>query len=467
MNFNIIPRDDEMELQILLTNDKTKYMQIYEQIRQAILEKTLLAHSKLPAKRRLAEQLNISIMTVQMAYEQLQSEGYSYSVERKGYFVSEIEDEWHYAENAQTSLKKPEQSEHFINFKNGQVDAAVFPYKLWNRLYRKELNEFNGYNAPWQGEYALRLQIARYLQQARGLACQPEQVYIFSGFQQQLMNVCLFFNREAIGTEEPGFIRAKSVFEQLQLQYHAISVDEEGCSVPNETIKLLYTTPAHQYPTGAIMSASRRIQLLQWALKQDAYIIEDDYDSEFRYKGAPIATLSHLDSSERVLYFGTFSKTLLPSLRMSYLIMPASLQSDFEQFNTYQKSTVSRIDQQVVAKLMAEGHYTGHIAKMRTLYRAKRSCLIESITSHLGEEFEIMGDAAGLHIIVQLPDRLNESIAIELAKSKGVEIDAVSTMYQLRKPSHQVMLGYGAPSLDEIKKGVSLLAAVWKNSLSN
>ncbi|MFC0274591.1 PLP-dependent aminotransferase family protein [Metabacillus herbersteinensis] len=454
-----------MELQILLTDDKTKYMQIYEQIRQAILEKKLLAHAKLPAKRRLAEQLNISIITVQIAYEQLQSEGYSYSVERQGYFVSEIEDEWYYAENATASLRKTEQPEHFINFKNGQVDAAVFPYKQWNRLYRKQLNKFNGCNAPWQGEYSLRIEIARYLQQARGLACQPEQVYIFSGFQQQLMNVSLFFNRRAIGIEEPGFIRARSVFEQLQLQCHAISVDEEGCCVPNETIKLLYTTPAHQYPTGVIMSVARRIQLLQWSIKQDAYIIEDDYDSEFRYKGAPIATLSHLDSSERVLYFGTFSKTLLPSLRMSYLIMPTSLQSDFEEFNTYQKSTVSRIDQQVVAKFMAEGHYSAHIAKMRTLYRAKRCCLIESIIKHLGEEFEVMGDAAGLHIIVQLPERLNESI--ELAKSRGVEIDAVSKMYQLHKPSHQVMLGYGAPSLDEIQKGVSFLATSWKNSLSN
>jgi GntR family transcriptional regulator / MocR family aminotransferase len=147
--------------------------------------------------------------------------------------------------------------------------------------------------------------------------------------------------------------------------------------------------------------------------------------------------------------------------------MPTSLQSDFEKFNTYQKSTVSRIDQQVVAKFMEEGHYTAHIAKMRTLYRAKRNCLIENITKHLGEEFEVMGDAAGIHIIIKLPDRLNESTAIELAKSKGIEIDSVSTSYQYHKPSHQVMLGYGAPNLDEIQRGVTLLGNVWKNNLSN
>ncbi|MBT2689412.1 PLP-dependent aminotransferase family protein [Bacillus sp. ISL-47] len=456
-----------MELQILLSDHKTKYKQIYEQIQKAILDRKLPAHAKLSAKRRLAEQLNVSIMTVQMAYEQLQGEGYCYSVERKGYFVSEIQDEWHYSENDTATFEKRVQDEYLINFKNGQVDASAFPYKHWNRLYRKELSESNGSNAPWQGEYSFRVQIAQYLQQARGLACQPEQVYVFSGFQQQLLNVCLFFNRRAIGTEDPGFIRAKSVFEQLQLSCHPISVDEEGCRVPNEPVKLLYLTPAHQYPTGTIMSIARRAELLNWADKEDAHIIEDDYDSEFRYKGAPIPTLSHLDSKDRVLYFGTFSKTLLPSLRISYLVMPASLQQDFEKFNTYQKSTVSRIDQRVAANFMEEGNYTSHIAKMRTLYRGKRNCLIESLSNHLGEQFEIIGGTAGLHITVTLPEGLNESKAIELAKARGVEIDAVSPMYLLHKPNHQVMLGYGAPTMQEIQRGVHLIANVWQDYLSN
>ncbi|WP_394583732.1 PLP-dependent aminotransferase family protein [Cytobacillus firmus] len=457
-----------MEFQILLTENGIKYKEIYEQIRLAILDRKLSAHSRLPAKRRLAEQLNVSIITVQMAYEQLLSEGYCYSAERRGYFVSEIHDEWHYSQINAMKLEKRVQNEFLINFKNGQVDASAFPYKHWSRLYRKELNESNASNAPWQGEYSLRAQIALYLQQARGLACQPEQVYIFSGFQQQLLNVCLFFKRSAIGIEDPGFIRAKSITEQLQLPCYPISVDEEGCCVPDadEPVKLLYTTPAHQYPTGTIMSIARRIELLNWAIKQEAYIIEDDYDSEFRYKGAPIPALSHLDSTGRVLYFGTFSKTLLPSLRISYLVMPAALKQDFERFNAYQKSTVSRIDQRAAAKFMEKGFYLSHIAKMRTLYRAKRSCLIDSLSKHIGENFDIIGDTAGLHIIVILPEGLNESKAIELAKSAGVEIDAVLPMYHLHKPNNQVMIGYGAPSMDEIERGVQLIANAWKRYLS-
>ncbi|MBN8199739.1 PLP-dependent aminotransferase family protein [Bacillus sp. NTK034] len=454
-----------MEIQILLSENGIKYKEIYEQIRLAILDNKLSAHARLPAKRRLAEQLNVSIITVQMAYEQLQSEGYCYSAERKGYFVSEIQGEMHFNQINTMDLEKRIQNEFLINFKNGQIDASAFPYKHWNRLYRKELNESNASNAPWQGEYSLRVQIALYLQQARGLACQPEQVYIFSGFQQLLLNVCLFFKRRAIGIEDPGFSRARSVFDQLQLPCYSISVDEEGCCVPNEPIKLLYTTPAHQYPTGTIMSIARRVELLKWAINQDAFIIEDDYDSEFRYKGAPIPALSHMDSTGRVLYFGTFSKTLLPSLRISYLIMPAALQQNFEKFNAYQKSTVSRIDQRAAAKFMEEGLYSSHIAKMRTLYRAKRSCLIDSLSKHLGEHFDIIGDTAGLHIIVTLPDGLNEPKAIALAKSAGVEIDAVSPMYQLHKPNNHVMFGYGAPSMDEIERGVQLIAKAWKGYL--
>jgi GntR family transcriptional regulator / MocR family aminotransferase len=454
-----------MEFQVLLTEKRKKYKQIYEQIRQNILEKKLPAHTQLPAKRRLAEQLNVSIMTVQIAYEQLKSEGYIYSVERGGSFVSELEEEFHYKKPVVTTFSETHVPNRHINFRNGQVDAEVFPYKTWNRLYKKEMNELN-INHPWQGIYRLRVEITKYLQHARGLSVEPEQIYLFSGFQQQFMNLCLFFDPNAIGLEDPGFIRAKAVSDQLKLTCYGVPVDMEGCTVPTENFKLLYTTPAHQYPTGTVMSIARRTELLRWAKNNDGYIIEDDYDSEFRYKGSPIPTLSHLDIKERTIYFGTFSKTLLPSLRMSYLVIPSHLQDDFERFNTYQKATVSAIDQQVLAQFMSEGFYTSHIAKMRTLYKMKRECLITNIKNQLGEEYEIKGDSAGLHIILGLREGLNESKAIELAKKSGVEIDPVSTMYQMNKPTNQVMIGYGAPSLEDIQRGVGLLASVWHDNLN-
>jgi GntR family transcriptional regulator / MocR family aminotransferase len=450
-----------MEIQIVFTDHQPKYIQIYQSIRQSILEKRMPAHHKLPSKRNLANQLNISIMTVQLAYDQLHSEGYIYSVERHGYFTEELQDDWQYVEKPPVSPKEREEKGHNINFKNGQVDAGAFPFRQWQRLYKNELKEASGGNAPWQGESSLRAQIAHYLQQARGLHCQPEQIYLFSGFQQQLMNVSLFFERPVVGMEEPGFFRARTIFEQLQLECKLIPLDGEGCSVPEHDVKLLYTTPAHQYPTGVIMTASRRMQLLKWASKNGSYILEDDYDSEFRYTGAPVATLSHLDSRDRVFYFGTFSKTLLPSLRMSYLVVPASLLEEYERFNVYQKSTVSRIDQRVVAKFLEEGHYAKHIAKMRTLYRGKRKFLIECIEEYLGEEFKVMGDSAGLHILLQLPEGLEENEALKRAARAGVDIDRVSSMYQLHKPKNLIMIGYGAPTMDEISLGIQRLGKVW------
>lgn len=451
-----------MELYIHFTNDQPKYIQIYQRIRQYILEKQIDAHYKLPSKRNLAQQLNVSILTVQTAYEQLQSEGYIYSIERQGSFVSAFDEAWEYSEKPVVLKEAASRPSAIINFKNGQVDETAFPYKHWLRIYKNELNELGGGTAPWQGEYSLRLQLAHYLSQARGIACQPEQIYIFNGFQQQLLNICLFFSPQIVGMEEPGFIRAKAVFEQMQLDCKPIPVDDEGCMVPRQSLKLLYTTPAHQYPTGKIMTASRRLHLLKWAVEHNSYIIEDDYDSEFRYKGAPISTLSHLDSFDRVLYFGTFSKTLLPSLRISYLVMPATLQADYEKFNRFQKSVVSKVNQRVTARFMEAGNYAKHIAKMRTLYRTKRNCLVESVHNHLGDEFKMIGDAAGLHIIVHLPAGLDESEALARANANGIAIDAVSTMYQQEKPHNQVMIGYGAPSIDEIKAGIKILGEIWR-----
>lgn len=451
-----------MEIHITFSGKKSKYIEIYEQLQQMILQQILKAHVKMPSKRQLAKQLNISIYTIQEAYEQLLSEGYLYSEERKGYFVAEIDDNLNYELQPSIEESLPLVNKPLINFQNGQIDAKMFPFRLWSRLYKKHLTETYVCNAPWHGEDTLRIQIAKYLQQARGLQCHTSQVFIFSGTQQQLSLICQFFKRPKVGIEEPGFIRALAVFKQLQLDTTHILLDTEGCTVPKQKIKLLYTTPAHQYPTGKIMTINRRVQLLNWAKQTNAYIIEDDYDSEFRYKGSPIPSLAQLDQLKHVIYFGTFSKTLMPSIRVSYIVLPVTLVKSFQKFNLFQKSTVSRIDQLIIADVLKQGDYVKHIAKMRTLYRAKRQCLIEAIEKCLGDEFQIIGDDAGLHVIVQLPLWLTEQMAIKRAKSVGIAVDAVSTMYQFNKPNHQIIIGYGAPTIEEIRQGIQELATIWK-----
>ncbi|WP_332646596.1 MocR-like pyridoxine biosynthesis transcription factor PdxR [Lysinibacillus sp. 54212] len=450
-----------MEIQIVFTSNVPKYIEIYKQMKQLILKQHLKTHTKIPTKRQLAQQLNISIHTVQTAYEQLLSEGYIYAIERKGYFVSKIDFDWHGNEVHEVETPKKTEKPPLINFHNGQVDAIQFPFRIWQRLYKNHLVATSVPNANWQGEVELRQEIAYYLQQARAINCKANQIFIFSGTQQQLQSLCTFLHGVRVGIEHPGFSRAYTLFQQLKLPTALVPLDSEGCTVPTEPINLLYATPAHQYPLGQIMSINRRLQLLQWAKSTNSYIIEDDYDSEFRYKGAPIPPLAHLDGLDRVIYFGTFSKTLLPSIRVSYMVLPTHLLSDFEAFNQLTKSTVSRIDQLVIADFMKSGEYAKHIAKMRTLYRAKRKCLIDAITQHFGPSFSVLGDDAGLHVVLSLPPHLTEEIAIRKAASVGVAVDAISQCFQLEKPKNQILIGYGTPTIEEIQKGVQLLASVY------
>lgn len=449
----------DMELEIHFSHKKPKFLQIYEGIRQGILLGNFRKDTQLPAKRKLAVQLNVSVITVQQAYDQLVSEGYIYSIERRGYFVAAILEEWHEQKNKTEDLPNNQQEvPPAYNFRNGQVDLHSFPYNQWLRIYREKLQMLSPQNAPWQGEEVLRRAIAQYLATARGLSCSYQQVFVFSGFQQQFMNCMLFFEDRSIGIEEPGFMRAKATLRQLGRPYKLVDVDEEGCQVPDLHINCLYMTPAHQFPNGQVMTIQRRIDLLNWARKNQGVIIEDDYDSEFRYTGTPIPTLANLDQLQHVIYFGTFSKTLMPSLRISYIVLPAHFVKPFEDFNKHLKSTVSKVDQHTLAEFINKELYSKHIAKMRVLYRKKRMHLLKNIERYLGQGFKVKGEEAGLHIVLELPAHLTEDHVIHQAYQQGIALDRISSLYEQQKPNNQIMIGYGEPSLEEIEHGIKKLS---------
>lgn len=452
-----------MELQFIFTKDKSKYIIIYEQLKEKIIKQIMKPNEKLPSKRKLAEQLNVSIHTVKEAYEQLASEGYIYSAERSGYFVSPYDIAWQQPVSIQTE-KKTEEDTPVYNFQNGQVDDQAFPLREWLKIYKKQLVSTHLPNAEWQGERYLREQIAIYVEKSRGVSCTADQIYIYSGTQHQLQELCRFFGTVQAAIEEPGFKRAAAVFQQNRLSVEYVPVDEKGASLPQSDCHFYYVTPAHQFPLGMVMPIDRKLELLKWASESGTYLIEDDYDAEFRYKGNPIPPLAQIDQLQRVIYFGTFSKTLIPSLRISYMILPVELHEQFRQFNKEQKSTVSRIEQRVVAEFMEGELYTKHIAKMRTLYRKKREKLLECINEWLGNEFEIIGDLAGLHIILKLPEWLAEEKAIQLAAKAGIAIDPISSSYQTIEVGHYVMIGYGAIPFEEIEEAVRLLANIWKSN---
>ena len=450
-----------MDLSIHFTASEPKYETIYKEMIQKIKTKQLLPHTLIPPKRVLANQLQVSVHTVQTAYEQLISEGYLYATERLGYYVSEIDlpeiNEYPFEE----IVLLDERSTPLINFRNGQVDADAFPYKLMTKLWRESIQAEQVPNAPWQGEPMLRNEIAKYLRRAKGLRCQPNEIFIYSGTQAQLQALSIFFGKPAVAMENPGFHRAFHTFQQLQMPVELIPVDEHGCTVPTKPSKLLYTTPAHQFPLGSIMPVARKLALLKWAEKMNSYILEDNYDAEFRFKGNPIPPLAQLDQHERVIYFGSFSKTLLPSIRMSYIVLPRHLVAPFEQFFALQKSTVSKIEQIVVAKMLASGDFEKHVAKMRVLYKEKRQFIIREIQHHLGGDYTISGEDAGLHIVLSLPADLPEETAVAKAKEAGVIVDSMAQFYQQEKGINAVMIGYSALSLEEIQKGIQLLKRVW------
>ncbi|MGE7675660.1 PLP-dependent aminotransferase family protein [Lysinibacillus sp. NPDC094403] len=456
-----------MELSISFTGDASKYVQIYEEIKQAILRKQLLAHEQLPSKRTLAKTLDVSIHTIKEAYEQLLAEGYIYSKERYGYFIAPFEFEWEQQQKQHISTAiTPTTYTIKFDFNNGHVDKEAFPFSIWHKLLKKHFNVDNLTTSPWQGEAILRTEIARYVERSRGVACEASQVFIYSGTQNQLQALCHFFGSKAhVGLEEPGFKRVRATLQQCGLTTHAIPVDNSGVTIPKKSIHMLYTTPAHQFPLGMVMPVERRAALLQWATSERAYIIEDDYDSEFRYKGLPIPSLAKMDQLQRVIYFGTFSKTLIPSLRISYMILPKSLVEDFILFNQEQKSVVSKIDQLVLADFIAQGLFDKHLAKMRTIYRKKQHDLLAAINTHFSEEFEVIGEKSGLHIVMKLPKRLSEQDAIRLAQEVGIKVYPCSTSYQEGSKYAMVIMGYGGLTIEQIKEGIALLATVWQASM--
>ena len=450
-----------MDLSITFSSEQPKYIAIYEQIKRKILQQQLIANEKLPSKRALSIHLNVSIQTVQEAYNQLLSEGYIYSIERSGYYVAPFDEEWKINQPSESERTKVKEAPILYNFKNGQVDEHAFPLKEWLKTYKKVLSSQLVSNGLWQGEEFLREQIVHYVEKAKGFSCDVDQIYLYSGTQHQLQALCQFFGHVEGAIEEPGFKRATAIFRQQQRSMQFVPIDHKGATIPRNSCHFYYVTPAHQFPFGIVMPMERRIELLQWATNENAFLIEDDYDSEFRYKGNPVPPLAQMDQLQRVIYFGTFSKTLLPSIRISYMILPKKLVEPFNLFYRDQKTTVSKVDQLVVAEWMENGMYTKHIAKMRTLYRKKRKKLIECLTAHLGPDYEIIGDDAGLHVVLKLPNWLKEQQAITLAQEVGIAIDAMSANYQTTNIQNYVMIGYGAIPLQNIEGAIELLASQW------
>ncbi|MCY8206506.1 MocR-like pyridoxine biosynthesis transcription factor PdxR [Bacillus subtilis] len=453
------------------------YEQLYTFFKQEISHARITKGTRLPSKRRLSSLLDVSTATIERAYEQLTAEGYVKSKPKIGWFAAEVEPGFPTAPDPfQQSVQPglPEKNAPAIDFHQGSVDPTLFPFNAWRKSIVKSLERYSGLfhtSGDPQGEYQLRHMIARFVRLSRGVNCEPGQIIIGAGTTVLLQILCLSLKPGTkIGFEEPGFHRSRRMFEANHMDVTPICSDAEGV-LPDELYRqnpyLMYTTPSHQFPIGTIMTITRRQELLAWAAETNSFIIEDDYDGEFRYSGHPIPSLQGLDPNGRVIYLGTFSKSLLPSLRLSFMIVPHELMEPIKNNAQLMKQTVSAHSQLTLADFIETGEWQKHINRMRSLYRKKHAVLLEAIRSELGNTVEILGKNSGLHILLRLLFPASEEEAIQAAADHGVTIYPVSPSYKEQTPFASVLIGYGGLSEEDIRLGIQKLKTAWAPLISS
>ena len=464
----------DMTIRLQSNSDKCLYEQIYEHIRQEIREGKLLAEERLPSTRSLAEYLQVARSTVEYAYEQLLSEGYIESKPCKGYFVCPLEDLLQLEESLpirENTEKKTEQvqEEYLYDFSPNEIDMSYFPFGIWKKITKNILTDGNSElfsQGEPQGDYDLRLTISRYLHSSRGVNCTPQQIVVGAGNDYLLMLLEKILGRRVkIAMENPTYKRAYQIFQSFAYEIVTVDMDESGMQINRlneEDVSAAYVMPSHQFPTGAVMPIGRRRELLKWAdIGEQRFLIEDDYDSEFRYRGKPIPSLQASDAHGKVIYLGTFSKAIAPAIRVSYMVLPEKLLQIYRENCYFYSCTVSRIDQRILNEFIRDGYFERHLNKMRKHYRNKHDILMECLKP-FEKEFVISGEHAGLHLLLTAKKNTAEDQLVCAAAKRKVKVYGLSdSMVADTSGKATILLGFGGLKEDEIIKGVNLLIDAW------
>ena len=452
------------------------YEQIYEYIKTDIRNGKISCGEKLPSTRALAKYLEISRSTVELAYEQLLAEGYVEAEACRGFFVTQIEELYQWETAKETVAQKiiKEENVYKYDFSPRGVDLQSFPYSVWRKLSKEILSNDKSdlfQLGDSQGEYELRETICRYLYQARGVNCEPEQIVIGAGNEYLLMllSTVLGKNRK-IAFENPTYRQAYRLFENLSYDTCVVEMDRKGMCVDKlrkSGAEIAYVMPSHQYPLGIVMPIKRRMELLRWAAEEEErYIIEDDYDSEFRYKGKPIPALQGFDREDKVIYIGTFSRSIAPSIRISYLVLPKNLLKAYNEKSRFLSSTVSRVDQLIIQQFIERGYYERHLNKMRALYKNRHDIMVNELKPLL-KYCSISGENAGVHLLLTFIEGKEEKILTQKAKEQGIKVYGLST-YDIKKKEKEqavILLGYANMSEEKIIQAIHALTNAWKEYL--
>jgi len=468
------------------------YQQLCDWFRRAITDGQLRPGQRVPSTRNLAAELKISRMPVLGAFEQLLAEGYLETFVGAGTCVARsIPDDTlsRPAVKARNGLQEITEKrgprrlsrrgvalthlatqswlDNLGAFRVSLPALDHFPIGVWSKLVarhsRKPPKGIMAYGDA-KGYLPFRAAIAEYLGAVRGVRCEPSQILVTTGSQQalQISAQVLLDPKDRIYVEEPGYPGARQAFLTVGAQLIPIRVDQDGMNVAElirrgRHARAVYVTPSHQYPMGMAMSAARRMLLLNWAARSGAWIIEDDYDSEYRFASRPIASLQGLDTDGRVIYIGTFSKVMFPALRLGYVVVPKDLISAFSAARDAADVFSSTLYQAVLTDFIREGHFARHIRRMRMLYMERRRALIRAIHIHMGDMLEVIGAEAGMHLVALLPRATNDVAASKKAAQKGISAIPLSTCYLEPPTRGGLILGYGGANAHQIHEGIRKL----------
>lgn len=454
------------------------YEQLYRFVRGEVEAGRLRAHERLPSKRVWAEHLRVSQMTVETAYAQLVAEGYLYSRPKSGYFVQPMElpvddAKMPFVPPVRAEIPAPKPAGGLYDFNTDDTDTSDFPFSIWARLMRETLNE-NSQSllqaADFRGDLDLRKVIAGHLREYRGITCRSDQIIVGAGTEYLFGLAIQLLGYDAVyAAEDPGYPKIHQILGAHNVASRAIPLDYQGIDMnvlSQSGARVVHVTPSHQFPLGIIMPVARRRQLLNWAEEApDRYILEDDYDSEFRFSGRPIPALKTLDTRNRVIYFNTFAKSLAPSLRFGYMVLPDELLARFQQRLGFYSSTVSSFEQRTLYRFLNGGYFERHLNRMRKNYKAKRDALLKALATFDGlNKITVEGENSGLHLLLKVNNGMDEIALCATARFRGVKVYGLSEF--TRVPEHNewpgtVVLGYAGIPADKIEQAVYQLGQAW------
>ncbi|MRJ46380.1 PLP-dependent aminotransferase family protein [Fundicoccus ignavus] len=455
------------------------YLQIYKQLKDAIQNGKLTTGQKLMSKRQMAKLNGVSQNTVLNAYDQLLTEGYILAIERSGYFVADVKYLFQ-SEPTEDSLNITKdcslpiiQTSYRYNFTESIPDQSLYPFKSFKKIYQDLLNTHTEdllFQTHPQGLFELRYTLQKYLNNSRGIPCQANQIILGPSSQYLIQLVTQLLPAiKHIGTESPGYLGASQLLKGLGYTIHPIPLDELGLkpeALLTSPAQLLYLTPNHQFPTGNIMPLERRRAILEWAFQsENHYIIEDDYDSEFKYSGIPIPPLKQLDKQNKVIYMGSFSRIISPGTRISYMVLPPNLLTLYRSILSNLTSSLNTLNQWAIYKFMASGQFDSHLNRSRSFYKRKREKLIKSILVN-DSNADILGEEAGLYILLIPSKPYHEKQFKQLCQLEGIKITMLSDyMLDQQYPQGKALfLSFSSIPETEIDKAIRLLYQLMQQS---